>query len=359
MSKPPSQEIPFEIENVTAPEPGPPLISVEGPSGSGKTYSGCLLARGMVGPDGIFGVIDTEPPRAKEYLGADPIGSALYVPLKPPFEASRFIAACEFLKSKGAQAIVVDNASDEYQGEGGQLDYHEEIHSELFDKWKKDPGLTAWVKPKRETKRWAAYLQRAGIPIILSLIQDEMTETVMDKGKMKPTGRKVFDTKIDNRIIRAMVLRLEFGGEINQRGIPRYIKFPFTRENMIRPGEQITVEHGALMVGKEFAAKPKAAPKTAKPKAAPDQGNQAEQEAAEKARQDQELAVAEVFKRIQSYQIMEAGFIQAFEKLRGPKKPLPKGGWKTLPAAALRGLLQQANWQKLVDAYFELVEGDA
>src|SRR5262244_678265 len=43
------------------------LIQLYGPPRSGKTYTALLIARGMVGPKGKIGVLDTESGRARLY----------------------------------------------------------------------------------------------------------------------------------------------------------------------------------------------------------------------------------------------------------------------------------------------------
>lgn len=56
----------FEIaraKRVSLPVP----IAIIGPSGSGKTKSALLVARGLAGPDGKIGLIDSENGRALEY----------------------------------------------------------------------------------------------------------------------------------------------------------------------------------------------------------------------------------------------------------------------------------------------------
>src|SRR5947199_7947333 len=53
------------------------LIQLYGPPRSGKTYTALRIARGMVGPKGRIGVLDTESGRARLYSDKVPGGFAV------------------------------------------------------------------------------------------------------------------------------------------------------------------------------------------------------------------------------------------------------------------------------------------
>src|SRR5436305_14540497 len=59
------------------------LIQLYGPPRSGKTYTALLIARGMVGPKGQIGVLDTESGRARLYSDKVP-GGIVVGELTPP-----------------------------------------------------------------------------------------------------------------------------------------------------------------------------------------------------------------------------------------------------------------------------------
>src|SRR4051812_18755523 len=60
------------------------LIQLYGPPRSGKTYTALLIARGMVGPKGRIGVLDTESGRARLYSDKVP-GGFVVGELTPPY----------------------------------------------------------------------------------------------------------------------------------------------------------------------------------------------------------------------------------------------------------------------------------
>ena len=63
------------------------LIQLYGPPRSGKTYTALRIARGMVGPKGRIGVLDTESGRARLYSDKVP-GGFVVGELTPPGQPS-------------------------------------------------------------------------------------------------------------------------------------------------------------------------------------------------------------------------------------------------------------------------------
>src|SRR5204862_126708 len=68
------------------------LIQLYGPPRSGKTYTALRIARGMVGPEGRIGVLDTESGRARLYSDKVP-GGFVVGELTPPYTPRRYLAA--------------------------------------------------------------------------------------------------------------------------------------------------------------------------------------------------------------------------------------------------------------------------
>ncbi|UXS25626.1 AAA family ATPase [Agrobacterium tumefaciens] len=122
------------------------LTSIAGPSGSGKTYSALLYARGLVGPEGKIGFIDTENKRSRFY--ADVAGGFDVIDLDPPFTSGRYIEAIKAFEKAGYPAIVVDSISHEWEGSGGVLE-----QAEVIEERTKRAGLHCWQKPKAGHKK--------------------------------------------------------------------------------------------------------------------------------------------------------------------------------------------------------------
>jgi hypothetical protein len=122
------------------------LTSIAGPSGSGKTYSALLYARGLVGPKGKIGFIDTENKRSRFY--ADVAGGFDVIDLDPPFTSARYVEAIKAFEKAGYTAIVIDSISHEWEGSGGVLEQAEAIEERT-----KRAGLHCWQKPKAAHKK--------------------------------------------------------------------------------------------------------------------------------------------------------------------------------------------------------------
>jgi hypothetical protein len=122
------------------------LTSIAGPSGSGKTYSALLYARGLVGPEGKIGFIDTENKRSRFY--ADVAGGFDVIDLDPPFTSARYIEAIKAFEKAGYTAIIIDSISHEWEGTGGVLE-----QAEAIEQSSKRPGLHCWAKPKAGHKK--------------------------------------------------------------------------------------------------------------------------------------------------------------------------------------------------------------
>lgn len=154
----------------------PALIGLWGPSGSGKTYSALRIARGLVGPQGKIGVIDTENRRAEFY--ANVAGGWDHLDLQPPFGPQRYTEAFgAFEKAGGYGCIIVDSMSHVWEGEGGVLDI---AGSQRTNDGREMPGLAKWNAPKTAYKRMLNGLLRAPFHVIFCL---RAKEAVRQKGK--------------------------------------------------------------------------------------------------------------------------------------------------------------------------------
>jgi hypothetical protein len=119
------------------------------------------LASGVVGPSGRFAVIDTENKRSRHY--ADDFNFDV-VDLTAPYTAKKYKEAAQAAHKAGYGAIIIDSGTHEHEGEGGYLDYHDQLVNEIVKRrMDKTPNLrewevrekavpAAWNEPKRERK---------------------------------------------------------------------------------------------------------------------------------------------------------------------------------------------------------------
>lgn len=106
-------------------------MSIGGYSGSGKTYTALKIARELVGKDALVVLIDTEragKDNGASELYADRFGHSVLL-LEAPFRPKKFVAAITEAVQAGAQAIIIDSVSHEWEGSGGCLEWVDELKS--------------------------------------------------------------------------------------------------------------------------------------------------------------------------------------------------------------------------------------
>lgn len=153
-----------------------PLIGFYSESGAGKSYGALLVARGMVGPNGRIEQIDTEAGRGELYSDIIP-GGYNTIRMSEPFSPSRYVEAVRFAEKEGADVIVIDQISNEWEGIGGVLD----LAGQNEEAGKK--GLAVWKSPKMEHARMMVRLLQSPCPIIVCLRAKYKSRQVKQNGK--------------------------------------------------------------------------------------------------------------------------------------------------------------------------------
>jgi hypothetical protein len=168
------QFAPAKRENVSV------LIALAGASGSGKTFSALRLAQGL-SPGGKIAFIDTEARRGLHYAEEFQF---VHADMRPPFTPVRFIEAIRAAEATGAQVVVIDSFSMEYDGEGGIIDWADRLASEGM----KSPGN--WKEPKLAHKKMMNALLQCQASVIFCLRADEKIEISREGGKtvVRPLG---------------------------------------------------------------------------------------------------------------------------------------------------------------------------
>lgn len=156
------------------------LIALAGASGSGKTYSALRLAKGMA-PSGKIGFLDTEARRGLHY--ADKF-TFLHADMRPPFRPASFIEGIRAAEAAGCEVVIIDSFSHEYDGEGGIIDWADE----LAERGVKSPGN--WKDPKLAHKKMMNALLQCRASLIFCLRADEKIEIIREGGKtqVRPLG---------------------------------------------------------------------------------------------------------------------------------------------------------------------------
>jgi hypothetical protein len=156
------------------------LIALAGASGSGKTYSALRLAQGL-STTGKIAFIDTEARRGLHYAQDFQF---MHADMRPPFRPERFIEGIQAAESAGADVVIIDSFSHEYDGEGGIMDWADQ----LAESGVKSPGN--WKDPKLAHKRMMNKLLQCRASLIFCLRADEKIEIVREGGRtqVRPLG---------------------------------------------------------------------------------------------------------------------------------------------------------------------------
>ncbi len=190
---------PAKRENVSL------LIGLASASGGGKTKSALELATGL-SPSGKIMFLDTEARRALHYASEYKF---MHADMRPPFHPDRFIEGIQAAEAAGAEVVIIDSASHEYDGEGGILDWAAEIEAGTpkagiehprapndGDGWKdwevkpvKSPGN--WKEPKLAHKKMMNALLQCRAHIIFCLRADEKIRII------PPSAENKYRTQIE------------------------------------------------------------------------------------------------------------------------------------------------------------------
>jgi hypothetical protein len=200
----------------------PLLLGLAGGTGSGKTYSALELAKGIA-QGRRFAVIDTENGRAKHYADSFDFDHG---EIRAPFRPQTYTDAILAADAAGYPVVVVDSASHEWYGEGGCLDWHDEIMGTDQKK-----NITAWIEPKKAHKRMVTRLLQVSAHVILCFRAEEKVEVgTDDRGKMTVSPKKglialdgwfpIAEKNLPYELTASFLLMAD------KPGVPRPIKLP-------------------------------------------------------------------------------------------------------------------------------------
>lgn len=130
------------------------LLQLSGVSGSGKTYTALQVAYGLAGKNADKVVlIDTENRRGSLYAESLPQPFNI-LDFYAPFSPARYIEAIEAACNAGAEVIVIDSVTHEWESEGG---------CEWIANQSRFPD---WKRAKAEHKRFMTYMLQSPAHII-------------------------------------------------------------------------------------------------------------------------------------------------------------------------------------------------
>lgn len=233
----------------------PLIIGVTGASSAGKTWSALRLATGIQRVTGgeIFG-IDTDDDRMLHY--AD-FFKFRHVPFFPPHGALDYMAAVDHCISRGARIVVIDNMSDEHDGEGGLLDQMDDYIDrklaipENSNKSRDTYLMSSQIKPKRDRKklnRRIVHAARAAV-FILCYRAEEKIKPKKGGGQPEDMGwQPISSSKLPySMTVRFLLLPGSNGAPIFQPTVPgerMLVKNPEQFKDWFRAGDQLSEDLG-------------------------------------------------------------------------------------------------------------------
>jgi hypothetical protein len=225
----------------------PLLLGLAGGTGSGKTFSALELAKGIA-QGKRFAVIDSENGRASIYADTFDFDTT---DLRAPFRPSTYTDAIVAADEAGYPVVVVDSMSHEWAGDGGCLDWQDELMA--GDESKRG---TSWIKPKREHKRFVSQLLQVNAHVILCFRAEPKIEFVKENGKTKVIDKRGL-TGLDGWFPIAQPqlpfeLTASFLLMADRPGIPKPIKLPEQLKPLVSLSEPLSAKSGLALA--EWAA---------------------------------------------------------------------------------------------------------
>ncbi len=249
------------------------IIGVAGPSGSGKTVSALLLALGLAGDEPIA-FIDTEGGRARHYFPTPddkrPQSELLkeflfrvkYMDMRPPFSPRAIWGAInEAIDKVGARVVVIDSASDEWEGVGGLHDMHvaemarlaRKPYDDLQDWELHKYNFPAWGVPKSEHKtHLMKNLRQVRAHVIFCFRAREVTKPIEiedNNGRKKMTVQNVgWQPICEQNMLYDMTI--SFMVTPDAKGVPLmqngefYGKLNAPYAQFFQPGKQVSMQTG-------------------------------------------------------------------------------------------------------------------
>ncbi len=217
------------------------IISIVSMSGAGKTYTAILLARGLVGPNGRVGMLDTETGRGRHYEKLE--GGYYYGELTPPFTPERYIAGIKCAQDQGVECLIIDSGSHEWEGIGGIIEIAD---GGTTSTGKSLSGLAKWAKPKARHKKFVNALLTTRMHLIICLrAKEKLVQRTGDKGKEEIVSEGFVPIQ-DKNLIYETTVQLFLPND-GPKGVARLDKCPGDLLGAFPEGQPITVETGRLI----------------------------------------------------------------------------------------------------------------
>lgn len=172
-------------------------VALIGPPGSGKTFSALRIARGLAGPNGRIGLLDTENKTASKY--ADQFH--FEVDELDRFAPGNYVEKIHDANLEGIDVLIVDSLSHAWMGKGGALEQVDQAAARS----KSGNSYVAWREVTPQHNALVEAIIRSPLHIIVTLraktdyIQekDKDGKTVIRKVGLAPIQREGLEYEFD------------------------------------------------------------------------------------------------------------------------------------------------------------------
>jgi len=164
--------------------------------------SALLLAKGFVDDMGKVVMIETESGRGEIFADDSTVGGYQVLSLRDNFSPMEYGKAIDAVNKSGAQALIVDSASHEWEGVGGVLSMAAD--NEAAGK----KGQSVWQRPKIDHQTYFMLrLMQTPIPLVIVCMRAKypMEQVVIDGKKEWQRSKKLAPKQSDDILFEMMV----------------------------------------------------------------------------------------------------------------------------------------------------------
>lgn len=227
-----------------------PLVALYSESGCGKTHSSLLLAKGFCGDMSKVVMIETESGRGEAWANDPVVGGYSIISIRSDFSPKNYGAAISDAEKAGAQVLIIDSASHEWEGVGGVLSMAAD--NEAAGK----KGPLVWQKPKMDHQReFVLRLTQTPIPLVIVCLR---AKYVMEQVPGSKDWRRSKD--LSPKQSEDILFEMFVHGWIDREHVCHVTKYTI---DSMRPvfvdGERISVQTGERLASWASASSAKAA----------------------------------------------------------------------------------------------------
>lgn len=155
------------------------LTAFIGETRKGKSLSALRFMRGLIGPEGKLGFVDTEEKRAGVYARDHDFD---VINISAPFTPEKYIEALRIFEDAGYDGVIIDSVSHEWEGKGGIL--------EMVDTSTERNEFTRWKEPKRRHRKFVQDLLRSKMHVAACFrAKEKFSLQKNEQGKLVPVSR--------------------------------------------------------------------------------------------------------------------------------------------------------------------------